>query len=348
MNRGLFFPLDFNSFHTIPKPPIPYVEGYEFSVVEHFPVKPKRSPDVDFTTTEYERRTTQELVHRCVRRSPKKGTMGTRELGLKVFLPLRIGDNEMSQVALVEVTSGHLAGMRVVAKLYDPLYYDHATLRWNPFSYVEADYAREVAAYRHLHEDNLGEYIPQLYGSYSTSIVHPGVGTRAVRLILVEYIHGTSMYHLAPNDFPEEVHRHIMYQIVKAESQFYAVDVRHGDLYQRNVIISGEARHDPNNRPRVTIIDFGRANIGRAIPRLLNWSLEPRLLPGVYVSPILRWHRGITPKPNDFAMWCMWAWNEWLCHEFRDDIPAITPEMERWVPDDVRGNPFFIELFGPE
>ncbi|PYH48603.1 uncharacterized protein BP01DRAFT_261836, partial [Aspergillus saccharolyticus JOP 1030-1] len=225
-------------------------------------------------------------------------------------------------------------GMRLAAKIYDPVYFNHRDYDCDPFRYLDLLYNQETAAYRHLHARGLGAWIPQYYGSYEMDIEHPGIGTRQVRLILMEYIEGVSLELRDPADFDVITQKRVMELIVKAESQFYAVDLRYEDLCMRNVIVHGLVGFDPNCQPRITFIDFSNAIISRTDSRKKGWTKACFLLPGVYISPILRWYRGYIPKKHDFTQWCVWNWNHWLCETFADDFEHITPEMVKWVPDD--------------
>jgi hypothetical protein len=82
-------------------------------------------------------------------------------------------------------------GDRLIAKIYDPLYFNDEDGRLNPFLCVDRHYAHESRAY-HVLSEMQGTRIPIFYGSYSLELpTH-----RTVRLILIEYIPGTTLQSL--------------------------------------------------------------------------------------------------------------------------------------------------------
>ncbi|PYH78347.1 hypothetical protein BO82DRAFT_421965 [Aspergillus uvarum CBS 121591] len=310
--------LDYNTLHHIRKPDIPYANiGSYFTVREHFPPPPRDTLNIRLSKLEQERRMTTDILTRCIDNNPVSGEMGTLQLTLRTLNVLQVRDSSTSQVVLVKIIKGHLANVRVVAKFYDPLYYNHQRSILDPFLCVEEEYTRETAAYQHLHKHGLSDYIPQFCGSYSLDMPVPDRGIRQVRLILVEFMSGSSMNRLRPGRIAVETRQHILEQIVRAESRFYAVGLQHKDLYRRNIMVEGIINNDPTCRPYITIIDFGRAYIGHPT-REYRWSHEDRLLP-IYISPIIRWYCGSVSKKNDFIDWCDWEWKDWLRKTFAKD-----------------------------
>lgn len=79
-----------------------------------------------------------------------------------------------------------------------------------------------------------------------------------------------------------------MRQITGIESRFYEKDLKHRDIHPRNINVRG--LQDKNvSTLRVVIFDFGSADIGRSCYKD-DPEAEMELLPGTYISPILRWH----------------------------------------------------------
>lgn len=75
----------------------------------------------------------------------------------------------------MEVVSGPHSGQRVVAKFYDPLYYDDGQDDVDPLLSVDVEYSRESTAYRYLLTRGQ-QHIPNFYGTYSLELpVSPGV-----------------------------------------------------------------------------------------------------------------------------------------------------------------------------
>ncbi|PWY64966.1 hypothetical protein BO94DRAFT_504973 [Aspergillus sclerotioniger CBS 115572] len=325
--------LDYNTLNDIPKPDLPYTKGYEFSVIEHFPPEP-HIKSFNLTPDEAAKRETIDVLTRALTRKPIPGQQGSKRLRLKICDTIRVGDGKTSQIVLVDVISGELSKTHIVAKLYDPLYYDHSNDDVDPFIFIDVEYTRENAAYRYLHGKKQNG-IPDFYGSYSMDIRYSDHQSRTVRLILLEYISGDFMTTLDPNNFCDRFWKTVMKQIVDLESQLYKINLRHGDVHPRNVIIKN---HDIKlAEPGVIFIDFGFASIGRS-PNPQNNIYEKKFLPGVYISPLLRWFkaRGREPICN-FENWITWDWNGWLLGNYLFDKENITPEMIRkWLPPSMR------------
>lgn len=325
--------LDYNTLNDIPKPDLPYVNGFEFSAIEYFPPEP-RIKSFTLTPDEAAKRANIDVLTRCLTRKPIAGCQGSQCLRLQIREAIRVGDGKTSQIVLVNVISGQPFGTLIIAKLYDPLYYDHSNDDVDPFLFVDVEYTRESAAYRYLHGKGQ-KCIPRYYGSYSMDISYSDHQLRTVRLILLEYVNGYSMVTINPNNFPGYFRKAVMKQIVDIESQLYKVNVRHGDTHPRNIII--QYHNIEMSEPRVKFIDFGHAVIGRS-PNPQNRDYEKRFLPGVYISPLLRWFkaRGREPVCN-FQDWINWDWNEWLLGTYLSDKDNITSELiKKWLPANMR------------
>ncbi|PYH96027.1 hypothetical protein BO71DRAFT_397535 [Aspergillus ellipticus CBS 707.79] len=327
------FSLDYNTLNNIPKPELPYVEGYEFSVIEYFPPEPQNKPSV-LTPNEAAKRVTTDVFTRCLTHNPISGQLGTRCLRLRVHEAIRVGDGKTSQIILVDVISGQLPNSQVVAKLYDPLYYDHANDDVDPFLFVDVEYTRESAAYRYLQGQGQ-ECIPKYYGSYSMDISHSDRQHRTVRLILLEHVTGFTMSALCANIFPEDFRKAVMRKIVDIDSQLYKINLRHRDVCPRNIIIKGAGLD--LSELHTKFIDFGHAIIGRS-PDPQNGDREKDFLPGLYISPLLRWLKTPGREPIcNFDDWVTWDWNEWLFETYQSDIENVTPEMlQKWLPTRAR------------
>jgi hypothetical protein len=214
----------------------------------------------------------------------------------------------------------------LVAKIYDPLYFDDDEGHLNPFLCVDKYYTHEANAYMALSELQ-GEGIPRYYGSYSLSLSVNSVHTRTVRMILVDHIECITMADAKPVNFAKSVRKSILKSIVDLESRIFEKDIWLTDLEPRNVMIGSP----DSDRPGVVFIDFAHAlfNRRRDDPPLLQ--LDHFL--GEYVSPVLRW-KEIRGKGDSFTEWIDWDWDPWLEAEFAHTVPRIKSGMrERW-PDD--------------
>ncbi|PYI24378.1 hypothetical protein BO99DRAFT_455265 [Aspergillus violaceofuscus CBS 115571] len=329
-------------------PQTPYHLGFEFVIREHHP--PSETPD------------DHEFSHS---QNPLPGRFGEKELRLRVSKGLRVGSGYSAQVAVVqEVLSGRPTkhagslhrdpdelGPRMVAKLYDPRYLGALSGRtWTQaVHFMDTQYVRESAAYRHLLDHGLQQHIPQYHGSWSTHTADPASKEPCeVRLVLTELVDGTDMRQLRPESFSLAERQAIMRRIVTIESEFYACDLRHCDVYPRNVIITRphprdkKAGKDKAPGPlRVTVIDFGLARVGRSwFDVNLGKCLASDLLPGMYISPIVRWWVK-DAEMDPWGDWVTWDWNQWLADAFSADLPHITRCMLKWVHPLKRKDPFF-------
>lgn len=160
--------------------------------------------------------------------------------------------------------------------------------------------------------------------------VPPGV-SRWVRLILLEHVHGVQMKALQPGRLGQTYRKAIMKEITSIESRSCEKNLSHRDIHLRNIIIRGLEDKD-SSKLRIVIIDFGNADIGRSNDKE-DPEAELELLPGTYISPILRWHsEEINPFRMPFEKWIDWDWENWLQEVYSDGIKGITPYMEsvRW------------------
>lgn len=268
---------------------------------------------------------------RCLNHPPLPGKDGNGNVSLEIIDILKGGDGHNSQVFTVRLldfqsTSELLPqkGSRLVAKVYDPLYFDDDDGYINPFRCMDQYYTHESNAYVALGEFQ-GQSIPKYYGSYTLSLSVDSKCTRTVRMILIEYIEGITMADVKPKSFDKACRQSILKSIVNLESRIYHRDLWLIDLEPRNIILTPS---DSDRPTRVVFIDFGHALFNRR--RDDRYSLRLNNFLGEYVSPILRWKRG-RRKRDPFEEWVDWDWDEWLEAEFAHTIAGITPEMrERW------------------
>lgn len=325
--------LDYNTVHKIAKPPLPYVPGNELRVVRHDPPPPAppRWRRVDLEYEAAREREEVDALTRCLLHPPAEGKLIPQQsIRLQILDTIRAEDGHPAQLVTVRAISedSSIVHDEVVAKFYDPLYYNHYSDDVNPFLCADRQYAWEAAAYSRLSGSQITE-IPAYYGSYSLEIPVANK-SRFVRLILIQKINGTPMDKLSPNDFSLSQRQAIMKGIVDVESQVYKNDVRHLDLHPRNVIVQNVS----SARPKVVIIDFGKCYIGRSYDPEEEPEEEQAMLPGTYISPRVRW--SVADEGNfrvrPFEEWITWNWNAWLKSEYKDD--EVTDYMAaHWGPE---------------
>lgn len=315
------------------KPPVPYVKGWRFTARAHIPPPPTPvTIDCCLNDKAGELEWKQlSPVERCLLHPPLPGSDGSFSVELEIDRPLRVGDNHNAQVALVRLLkcNPHLEGLakgsRLVAKIYDPLYFFDNEGYVNPFLAVDKHYTHETAAYAAL-SDLQGSMIPKYYGSFSLDIPVGSSTTRCVRLILIEFIPGLSMRDADPKSFSQRARQQIMKAMVDFDTLLYSRDIIYSDLHPRNVMLTNTARSD-EQRP-VIFIDFGDARF------------HVTKFHGTYISPLLRWHEAHRLISTfDFDSWVDWDWQSWLQEEYGHTAASITEEMRDWFLPDSLLNP---------
>jgi serine/threonine protein kinase len=200
----------------------------------------------------------RESVHplaRCLRHPPLPGIDGEDTAELQIVRPIRAEDNHSAEVVAVRVQSSSSNNLPrdadLVAKIDDPLYFDHEQDEANPFLCVDRDYSHETAAYRALSKLQ-GAVIPKYFGSFSIQTSAGPTGFRIMRLILFELIPGRSMRQLSPDHLSQPIRQTIMKAAIDAESLINIHNITHMDVRPANILVRGDAQVG-----RVVIIDFG-------------------------------------------------------------------------------------------
>ncbi|KAI9035654.1 uncharacterized protein KD926_003165 [Aspergillus affinis] len=197
-------------------------------------------------------------LERCLRNPPLPGDTGSQSTTLKILAPLEVGDYHNAQVFVAERQDADAANnqkKKVVAKVYNPLYFDDLGGYLNPFRCVDKHYTHEVHTYALLAHLQ-GTLIPTFYGSFSLEIPVPGPATRVVRLILIEYIPGICMLQAHPEEYPLHSRQEIIKWIIDFESRVFQLDIVLTDLCPRNLMLL-----DPSDHPQrmIVFLDFGGA-----------------------------------------------------------------------------------------
>ncbi|KKZ60238.1 hypothetical protein EMCG_05048 [[Emmonsia] crescens] len=329
-------PFQEDAFEAYPPPPLPYVKGRRFTVCSHNPPPPGLASESRSLTKEanIERRTVPP-IQRCILHPPLGGSDGDIMVTFEVAHEIRAGEGHFAQVLAVNILNASpsypkpLQGITTaVAKLYDPLYFDHTDFAADPFLITKYHYSRETASYTRL-SDLQGTVIPVYYGSYSLELPvdESSSETRTVRLILIEYIPGSSMMQLQPQDFSQLERKQIMKHIIDAESDIYTRNVRLRDLHPRNVMVVQDPNSKENRIKRIVLLDFGMNILTRDYYG--NPEAEQKYLPGTYISPLLRWHK-VWGTADDFSDsgWVDWDYQPWLRAEYAHTASSVTPYMK--------------------
>src|SRR5271168_2955192 len=318
----------YNTRFNVPKPDFPYAIGKRLHVRSHVPPPPTES-DCRLKFQATRERESIDPVQRCLLHPPLTGVFTSGVAELEIVRLVRAGDQHGAQLLAVRVlTSTHdlPSDTDLLAKLYDPLYFDHEQDDADPFLCVDRAYTHESAVYTKI-ADFQGSTIPKYYGSFSLLLPVDHMHSREVRLILIEYVPGIDMQNLSPSNFTKSERQAIMKAIIDSETALYNRDIVHRDIHPRNVLILSQ----PSDHARkVVLVDFGLSRTSRS--PFPEW--EERYLPGIPISPMLRWI-----KPREwFDGWVDWDWEAWVEQHYEHTRGSITEYMQRkWGPKDRRG-----------
>ncbi|CAK7224232.1 hypothetical protein SEUCBS140593_005505 [Sporothrix eucalyptigena] len=265
---------------------------------------------------------------------------------------------------------------KYVAKIYDGVYYDDDNWWFGDMSIdADSDYSVEVAAYEHLHgEGASGRYTPTYHGSYTFDLPVPQgesgesgrPATRPVRLIIIEYVAGTSMFALLKkgvvDTIPVPRRLELMAEAMESRCQLEFLGLVHSDFEPRNVLVLDAAlRKDDEGGQCVVIIDFGRSYVVGS-----HWLL-PKYVRPRQPKPYSPMYRFWGSPLESFAAWFphvyhrRWpAYNGWLkfrwgstaddedkysvpravireCYGLDDETEYIPPESIPMVEDPIPG-----------
>ncbi|ERS97454.1 uncharacterized protein SPSK_03416 [Sporothrix schenckii 1099-18] len=219
-----------------------------------------------------------------------------------------------------------------VAKIYDGAYFNEDDGWFGDVSFdADHEYSVEVAAYEHLNGEGAdGRYTPCYYGSYTFELPVPKdesghadrPPTRPVRLIIIEYIAGTSMFALLKrgvvDTIPVPRRLELMADAMESRCQLDFLGLAHNDFEPRNVLVLDAAlREDDEAGQCVVIVDLGRSYI------VDSYWLSPKYVRPRQPKPISPMYVFWGSPLNSFAAWIphvyhrRWpAFNGWLKHRW--------------------------------
>ncbi|KAH7032681.1 uncharacterized protein B0I36DRAFT_361459 [Microdochium trichocladiopsis] len=298
--------------HMKDNPPRPYRPGYKFSARPHKPPaafwhrdSPRTGPYADEIWLQSVTRM------EAVLRNPPLEAKGTshrvlrshRTITLKITKILG-GKKDYDDVYVAVCTvSGHSTRYlnlpsTVVAKIYDLVYYSlrRKNAYLNAAHKADGDYSREAAVHERLSSTKTTSsssstspsFTPTYYGAWTFDVAVsypavPKVESRAVRLLLMEYISGPSLdrvwrKYLWQLFIPsaEEYRMTIWAAVLDAQARLAACGVKHRDEALRNIVICpGPAETSDGSLdivkqkllppPRVVEIDFEKSGL-RPLP----------------------------------------------------------------------------------
>ncbi|KAJ5713048.1 uncharacterized protein N7483_010229 [Penicillium malachiteum] len=308
------------------RPPLPYAKGLRFTVQSHIPTPrtPVVHSNLNYTLNDLEDLVRLDPVEFFLAHPLLPGEIGSNTLGLEIIDTIKVKEPCNSQVFTVKVLKGAPekplpASNILIAKVYDPLYYNDVQFMIAGYRAMDRFYTHETRVYSVLSEFQ-GENIPHFYGSYSFDIpIENSSNVRSVRLILIGYLPEKDMQKAQPATCSQEARQQIMKNIVDFESTVFFKNIVLRDCCPRNIILL----QDHDNTISVKFIDFDAVLFNRRPQHPFRAVLDKDKFLGQYITPLYRWRR---PR-EDFEDWVDWDWKPWLDAEFAHTASKITPEI---------------------
>ncbi len=308
-----------------------YGIGTKLTIYRHLAPEPTAPGYQHCRPADFEEEAQTTFTERYLKHPPLQGTTLWSQ-PFSITITDEITPNSTSGARLLGVNN------KLVAKIYDPLYYSIPTLSnevgTNPFRLADSDYTHETAAYERTNYRLGGTILPEYHGSFTCKlsvISASGTTTRSVRLILLERILGTCMRDLDPHRtfIPQHQRKALMAKIVDADSLLSSHGVSHGDLHPRNVMLCGSDLDDTNLR--VVLIDLGCSYLSDGNSGDDDPGDDTRLP----VSPVLSWDVRRLVHTNFEALgWIDWDWQAWLEEQWSDSkayAPITDVSRKRWL-----------------
>jgi serine/threonine protein kinase len=343
---------DSDSGHS--RPPPPYEVGYTFTAMAHTPPDPFGHGYINMypsTTADWQELSQIEHCISCLSLLGTTHEVETRDLEITSLL--RTGYDCGAQVVVVN------GGM--VAKIYDPLYYDafdEYGRVCNTLELADGDYSREAAAYKQLQTcQKAVECTPGYFGSYTMQVNTP-VGKqpleayhkRWVRLILIEWVRGKCMVDIHPGCLSKKWRTNVLKKALEAEAIIHRAGVMHRDLSPRNIIIPSSNYGNPSLQPKIFDFNVSTTDHPSQDKDSVDFKARSQVLyekwRGKILSPLLRvWS-------DDLREFASRGWvshqedrvKEWMWKHLTDPekyIPMVRSANDRLVPRPVHWDEVF-------
>ena len=331
---------------------LPYSVGFTTIATRHKPHHPyEKDYEADGSPVLENRKTVSQWDSRLLSPTISGKMLYQDTKALEITAIIRAGCKRGAQLVIVNND--------IVAKIYDPLYYDDSDEFGFETDVVDkacSDYRTEAAAYQELQKSPAAqEVIPAFYGTW---VIHVDTlkregdqvwkYTRQVPLMLIEYVRGDTMIDINPLVLSEALRTSLMKKVMEIESIIFYAGVNHSDIHPRNVIIAGPPSHKSHDTPDelfVKVIDFNTSEIRRH-PGYHLAEIQEKIQEGMDAwfpklpSPFMRFYRSL----DDFACrgWCPNDDPElddhvsslWLWKQIKDDeryIPVIWDPTDPWT-----------------
>lgn len=137
------------------KPKLPYTVGSCLKAHPHTPQPPDNDnfPGFEFDYNHEREMYSVHPFHRCLLYLPWLGRTEVGVVEFKIVDWVQAGDPSSTQVIKIRILNSTInlpTDMDILAKIYDPLYFNHIQDNVDIFRYTDFCYRRESAAYKHL------------------------------------------------------------------------------------------------------------------------------------------------------------------------------------------------------
>ncbi|KAI1299438.1 hypothetical protein F5Y03DRAFT_365970 [Xylaria venustula] len=293
------------------RPHCPYMPGFVMQITEHEPPPP-------FGPNGYPRGTRRHPSEAWLKGTPQsqqvlenppqdtqwRSSIPPRTAVLKIINSIAVGQDRDAQLVACQILiRGLEKPYTVTAKIYDSLYYSVCdtlvqSVPRDVANRADMNYSREAATYRHLqktkHLQKPG-FAPEYHGSWTFDLDLIWQGKqhkRSIRLILIEYLHGSSIQDLYTHKsrevrdalhYDEAYRLGVLAELADGVVKQYHAGVNQRDLAPRNVMLvpSPQGNTSQHSLPRVVLIDYNIAVVfehtkyGRHRVQDLSFPLNP-------------------------------------------------------------------------
>ncbi|OTB19961.1 hypothetical protein K445DRAFT_313754 [Daldinia sp. EC12] len=322
------------------KPRLPYEPGLTLNIQRIRPPPPFDHIYLPHLTPEYrtfilqnrvvdvDRLRSTTLVDYCLSTVPLPIEPLGETAVLKVDGVIAVGDGRNAQIVTCDIDLPGTDQHRMVAKIYDPLYYSFVSeespnIPEDVVGLADGDLTTEAAAFECLDAPLGGKVIPRYYGSWTFNLTLRNQ-KRAVHLILMEQIDGVMLRTLNPDNYSDEDKLRVVAKVMECDALMEYYGVTHTDLYPRNIICSTDDLG--SSKLAVRVIDFNSSvihSLRGLVPRCTTKSLPE--------SPInLFWKNapdGLREWVPDYLLREAETWRDWLKSRW-----ANSPSFETAVP----------------
>jgi hypothetical protein len=341
------------------KPNCPYVPNFTVEIKAHIPPPPFGCRDygrgerqkVSIESLKSATQTEHVLNHPPLQTASLPNPNAAQ---LTITKSLAIGNSRGAQLAVCSIApkTSSATPFKAVAKIFDPLYYSFSdklvSVPVDTVRMADQDYSREAVAYEHLRKvDHTGSFTAKYFGSwtFTLSIIHANKKhLRPVRLVLIEYLDGSSIRDLyvqnkpGPNADLDALHFDKEYRLgVLAKVLDGIVKQRHAgldqrDLAPRNVILvpppyEKPVPGKPMPLPRVVLVDYNNSIVYEKTihgkPKFMASKLPCNPMQSYWTESL-----------PEFAGWIPPEWygnpkhrREWLHHQFGESREYATPQL---------------------